>query len=101
VIDVSSGWTTPESIPVFGSLYHVPFADRIRNEVGIPTMVVGNVTTWDQVNTVLVSGHADLCVLARRHLSDPYFTLHAAADQGYEGVAWPLQYGPAVPRPRR
>ncbi|MBI3448908.1 MAG: bifunctional salicylyl-CoA 5-hydroxylase/oxidoreductase [Acidobacteria bacterium] len=99
VIDVSSGFTTPESIPAFGSMFQVRFSDQIRNEVGIPTMTVGNVQSWDQINTILVSGHADLCVLARPHLVDPYFTLHAAAQQKYVGVKWPNQYLPAAPRP--
>ena len=98
IIDVSSAWTTPESIPAFGSLYQVPFSDKIRNEVGIPTMTVGNVQSWDQVNTILVSGHADLCVLARPHLFDPYFTLHAAAQQKFYDVRWPDQYLPAKPK---
>jgi len=98
IIDVSSAWTTPESIPAFGSLYQVPFSDKIRNEAGIPTMTVGNVQSWDQVNTILVSGHADLCVLARPHLFDPYFTLHAAAQQKFYDVRWPDQYLPAKPK---
>ncbi|HKY33895.1 MAG TPA: bifunctional salicylyl-CoA 5-hydroxylase/oxidoreductase [Candidatus Polarisedimenticolia bacterium] len=100
LIDVSSGWTTPESIPVFGSMYQMPFADRVRNEAGIPTMTVGGIQTWDQINTIIVAGHADLCALARPHLLDPYFTLHAAAEQGYDGFVWPDQYLPARPRTR-
>jgi anthraniloyl-CoA monooxygenase len=55
-------------------------------------MAVGAITTADQVNTLLVSGRADLVALARPHLADPYFTLHAAADCGFEGVTWPSQY---------
>jgi len=61
-------------------------------------MAVGNIQSWDQVNTIIVAGHADLCVLARPHLFDPYFTLHAAAQQEYDGVYWPDQYLPARPR---
>jgi anthraniloyl-CoA monooxygenase len=98
IIDVSSGWTTPESVPRFGAMYQMPFADRIRNEAGIPTMTVGNIQTWDQVNTIIVAGHADVCMLARPHLLDPYFTMHAALDQGHEDIAWPDQYLPARPR---
>ncbi len=94
IIDVSSGMTSPDSAPDYGSMFQVPFADRIRNEAGIPTMTVGGIRTWDHVNTILVSGYADLCVLARPHLFDPYFTLHAAADQGHD-VWWPDQYLPA------
>jgi len=99
IIDVSSGLTTPESAPDYGSMFQVPFSDRIRNEAGIPTMTVGGIRNWDHVNTILVSGYADLCVLARPHLFDPYFTLHAAADQDHE-VWWPSQYLPAKPRRR-
>jgi len=99
IIDVSSGMTTPASSPDYGSMFQVPFSDRIRNEAGIPTMTVGGIRNWDHVNTILVSGYADLCVLARPHLFDPYFTLHAAADQWHD-VWWPNQYLPAKPRRR-
>lgn len=97
IIDVSSGGTVPEGEPVYGRMFQVPFADRIRNEVGIPTMAVGNIQGWDHINTVVASGRADLCALARPHLADPYLTLRAAFEQGYEGDAarWPVQYGPA------
>ena len=98
IIDVSSGMTTEMARPVYGSMFQTPFADRIRNEAGIPTMALGNIQNWDQVNTIIVSGHADLCVLARPHLFDPYFTLHAAAAQGYHDMRWPDQYLPAKPR---
>ncbi|MFQ5701443.1 MAG: bifunctional salicylyl-CoA 5-hydroxylase/oxidoreductase [Acidobacteriota bacterium] len=101
IIDVSSGMTTPEARAEYGSMFQTPFADRIRNKVGIPTMAVGAIRDYDQVNTVLVSGYADLCALGRPHLFDPYFTLHAAADQDYEAAPWPNQYQPAKPRRRR
>ena len=97
IIDVSSGMTTPEAAPVYGAMYQTPFADRIRNEAGIPTMAVGNIQNWDHVNTIIASGQADLCVLARPHLFDPYFTLHAAAQQQHD-VFWPNQYLAAKPR---
>ena len=86
----------PESKP--GLRPHVPgdFADRCGNEAGSPTMAVGNITTADQVNTLLLSGRADLVALARPHLVDPYFTLHAAIDAGYEGTTWPAQYVPGA-----
>lgn len=99
VIDVSTGQTSTFAQPVYGSMYQAPFSDRIRNEVKIPTITVGNIQNWDQVNTLIVSGQSDLCALARPHLFDPYFTLHAAADQGFD-VPWPNQYLPAKPRPR-
>ncbi len=94
VIDVSTGGTVPEGRPEYGRMFQVPFADRIRNEVGVPTMAVGNIQGWDHVNTVVVSGRADLCALARPHLADPYLTLRAAYEQGYEGpgAEWPAPY---------
>jgi anthraniloyl-CoA monooxygenase len=97
LIDVSTGQTDPASRPVYGRMYQATFAEQIRNEVGIATMAVGAITTADQVNTLVASGRADLCALARPHLADPYFTLHAAAQYqalGYslQGVAWPKQY---------
>ncbi len=93
LIDVSSGQTTPDEDPIYGRMFQTPFSDRIRNEVGIATIAVGNIQTWDHVNTIVVSGRADLCALARPHLYDPYLTLHAAAEQGYtKAVEWPDQY---------
>jgi anthraniloyl-CoA monooxygenase len=97
LIDVSTGQTDPASRPVYGRMFQATFAEQIRNEAGIATMAVGAITTADQVNTLVVSGRADLVALARPHLTDPYFTLHAAAEyqaMGYpiEGVSWPKQY---------
>lgn len=82
LVDVSAGQTTPEAEPIYGRMFQTPFSDRIRNELGIRTVAVGNIQSWDHVNTIIVSGRADLCALARPHLLDPYFTLHAAAEQG-------------------
>src|SRR5206468_1623735 len=70
--------------------------EQVRLEADIATMAVGAITTADQVNTLLVSGRADLVALARPHLADPYFTLHAAAEAGYAGVTWPAQYLPGA-----
>ena len=98
IIDVSTGQTTPESKPIFGRMYQAPWSDLIRHEVGIPTITVGNVQDWDQVNTLLASGRADLVALARPHLADPHFTLHAAAAQAWKAQAWPPQYRIAKPR---
>jgi anthraniloyl-CoA monooxygenase len=100
LIDVSTGQTTTMAQPVYGRMYQAPFADRIRNLLGVPTMSVGNIQNWDQVNTLIVTGQCDLCALARPHLFDPYFTLHAAADQDFD-VLWPNQYLPAKPRLRK
>jgi anthraniloyl-CoA monooxygenase len=97
LIDVSTGQTDPASNPVYGRMYQTLFSEQIRNEAGIATMAVGAITSADQVNTIIASGRADLCALARPHLADPNFTLHAAAEyaaMGYaiEGVSWPKQY---------
>jgi len=92
LIDVSSGQTTRDARPVYGRMYQTPFADRIRNEVGIATMAVGAIYEPDHVNSIIMAGRADLCAIGRPHLADPYWTLHAAAALGYEGVPWPPQY---------
>jgi len=91
IVDVSSGNTVPDDEPRYGRLWQTPFADRIRHEVGIPTMTVGGISTYADVNSVLAAGRADLCVLARAHLHDPYWTRHAAIAQGYD-LPWPDQY---------
>jgi len=91
IVTVSTGQTVPDQKPVYGRLYQTPFSDRIRYEAGIPTMTVGNVASYDDVNSILTAGRADLCVLARGHLFDPYWTRHAAYEQGYD-LPWPDQY---------
>jgi len=92
IVDVSAGQTTTEAKPLYGRMFQTPFADQIRQEAGIATMAVGAITSADQVNTIVASGRADLCCLARPHLADPYFTLHASAEYGFKGQAWPKQY---------
>ncbi len=92
LIDVSAGQTSIEAKPIYGRMFQTPFADRIRNEVGIATMAVGNITEPDHVNSIIAAGRADLCALARPHLSNPHFALHAAAELGYAEQAWPKQY---------
>ena len=92
LIDVSAGQTTVEARPVYGRMFQTPFSDRIRNEVGIATLAVGNIYEPDHVNSILMAGRADLVCLGRPHLADPYWTLHAAADLKYQGVAWPKPY---------
>jgi anthraniloyl-CoA monooxygenase len=91
IVDVSTGQTTTEANPQYGRLYQTPYADRVRHEAGIPTMTVGNISSYADVNSILVAGRADLCVLARAHLYDPYWTRHAATEQGYD-LSWPNQY---------
>ena len=92
MIDCSTGQTVPHQRPVYGRMYQAPFADWVRNEVGIATMTVGAVTTADQVNTLLASGKADLVALARPHLANPYFTLQASAWYQHMPQYWPPQY---------
>ena len=92
IIDVSSGQTDPAEAPIYGRMFQTPFSDRIRNEAGIPTMTVGNISDWDQVNGILMAGRADLVCLARAHLADPYWTLHAAVAQGDTATEWPAPY---------
>ena len=91
MIDVSSGQTTRKAKPVYGRMYQTPFADRIRNEVGIRTIAVGAITEADQVNSIIAAGRADLCAIARPHLADPAWTLHEAAKLQKQ-VDWPKQY---------
>jgi anthraniloyl-CoA monooxygenase len=92
IIDCSSGQVWPEQKPQYGRMYQTPFADRIRNEVGIPTVAVGAIFEADHVNMVIAAGRADLCAVARPHLADPAWTLHEAAKIGFEDVEWPQQY---------
>jgi anthraniloyl-CoA monooxygenase len=102
VVDVSSGQTVSHARPVYGRLYQTPFSERIRLEAGIPTMTVGAISTFADVNSILAAGRADLCVLARAHLYDPYWTRHAATEQGWP-MPWPNQYESLrryKPRPR-
>jgi anthraniloyl-CoA monooxygenase len=94
LIDVSSGQTTRHARPLYGRMYQTPFSDRIRNEIGIATMAVGAIFEADHVNSIIAAGRADLCALARPHLADPYWTLHAAAQLGYTDMLWPNQYLP-------
>jgi anthraniloyl-CoA monooxygenase len=91
VIDVSAGQTVPDQRPVYGRLFQTPFADRIRHEGKMATMAVGNISSFMDVNTIIAAGRADLCLLARAHLFDPYWTRHAAFMLGYP-LPWPDPY---------
>jgi anthraniloyl-CoA monooxygenase len=91
IVDVSAGQTVPEAQPVYGRLYQTPFADRVRHGAEMPTMTVGNISSYADVNSIIAAGRADLCVLARAHLFDPYWTRHAAYEQGVD-PQWPVQY---------
>lgn len=93
LIDVSTGQTVADARPVFGRMFQTPFSDRIRNEAGLSTMCVGAISTPDQVNTILAAGRADLVAIGRGHLSDPFFTMRAAAWYGVK-IDCPPQYAP-------
>jgi anthraniloyl-CoA monooxygenase len=91
IVHVSTGQTTPNAKPMFGRMWQTRFADRIRHEARVPTIAVGNVQGADHINTILAAGRADLVSIARGHLADPHFTLHAAQEAGVD-VPWPVQY---------
>ncbi len=101
ILDCSAGGVVPEQRPVYGRMFQVPFSDQIRHEAGVRTMTVGNIVDADQCNTILAAGRADLCVLARAHLANPYLTLHAAEKYGHDEQFWPNQYLAAKPRSRK
>jgi len=92
LVDVSTAGNTPESRPVYGRMYQVPFAERIKAETGLVVMAVGAIQDADHCNTILAAGRADLCAMARPHLLHPSITLAAAAAAGYAAPAWPPQY---------
>ena len=92
IIDVSAGQTSTQARPVYGRMFQTPFSDRIRNEAGLATMAVGNIYEPDHVNSILMAGRADLVCLARPHLADPYWTLHAGVALGDDQARWPLPY---------
>ncbi|MEP1614159.1 MAG: bifunctional salicylyl-CoA 5-hydroxylase/oxidoreductase [Roseobacter sp.] len=92
IIDVSAGQTSTYGAPVYGRMFQTPFSDRIRNENRIKTMAVGNIYEPDHVNSILMAGRADLVCLARPHLNDPYWTLHAATSIGDRAEIWPKPY---------
>jgi len=92
ILDVSSGQTVPWQRPVYGRMWQTPLSDLVRNVVGIPTIAVGNIYEPDHVNSIVAAGRADLCALARPHLAEPSWTLHAAAAQGYREQWWPDPY---------
>ncbi|HEY4020202.1 MAG TPA: bifunctional salicylyl-CoA 5-hydroxylase/oxidoreductase [Pseudonocardiaceae bacterium] len=102
LVDVSTGQVDPAERPAFGRSYQTPFADRIRNETGIATMAVGAISSYDDVNSILLAGRADLCALARAHLYNPNWTLHAAAELDYAGPGadWPNSWKAGSRRPQ-
>ncbi|MDQ0314212.1 bifunctional salicylyl-CoA 5-hydroxylase/oxidoreductase [Amorphus orientalis] len=92
LVDVSTGQTVPDAKPIFGRMFQTPFAEQIRNEAGVKTVAVGNITTADQVNTILAAGRADLVAMGRPHLLDPAMGLDAAAEYGFAKMYCPPQY---------
>ena len=101
IIDVSTAGNTPDSQPITGRMYQVPFAERIRAETGLTVMAVGAISGADQCNTILAAGRADLCAMARPHLQNPAITLDASARYQFFDQQWPDQYLPAKPHPRQ
>jgi anthraniloyl-CoA monooxygenase len=95
ILDLSSGQTVPWQKPVYGRMWQTPFSDLVRNVVDLPTIAVGNIFEADHVNSIIASGRADLCALARPHLADAAWTLRAAAEQHWQEQWWPKQYLPA------
>ena len=98
MIDCSSGQVSKKEKPVYGRMFQTPFADRIRQEAGIPTIAVGAISEADHANSILAAGRADLCAVARPHLANPAWTLTEAARIGYTAIAWPKQYRSAKPQ---
>ncbi len=98
VLDVSSAGNSPESEPVYGRMYQLPFAEAIKYKVGIPVMTVGAVLGEDHANTILAADRADLVAMARPHLKNPFICLHAAEKYGYPDQPWPGPYLPARPQ---
>lgn len=102
LIDVSTGQITPDERPKFGRSYQTPYADAVRQQVGIATQAVGAISSYDDVNSLLLAGRADLVALGRPHLYDPSWTLHAAAEQEYvgPGAVWPMPWAAGSRRPQ-
>ena len=92
MIDCSSGQVSAAQKPTYGRMYQTPFADRIRQLAGIPTIAVGAISEADHVNSIIAAGRADLCAIARPHLANPAWTLTEAAKIGYTPLPWPKQY---------
>lgn len=92
ILDVSTGSVTAEPRPRMSGLFQTPFSARIRREIGIPTITVGAFASPHEMNRVIDNSEADLCMMARGHLYDPFYTRHAARALGYKGLPWPKQY---------
>lgn len=98
VIDVSTAGNVPESKPEYGRMYQVPFAEAVKVATGLKVMAVGAIQGADHANTILAAGRADLCAMAREHLSDPYLTHRHAQAERVTSTSWPQQYLAVRPR---
>jgi anthraniloyl-CoA monooxygenase len=92
IINVSTGQVTKDEDPIYGRMFQSPFSDQIRNEIGIPTIVAGNITSADQANTLVAAGRTDIVAFGRPIMNDPHFVLKAAARYGHTDQYWPPQY---------
>ena len=92
IINVSTGQVTNDEEPIYGRMFQTPFADQIRNEVGIPTIVAGNITTADQANTLVAAGRTDIVAFGRAIMNEPHFVLRAAAHYEHPRQYWAPQY---------
>jgi anthraniloyl-CoA monooxygenase len=92
IVDVSTGNVTDGARPPADGLYQTPFSERVREEAGVPTMTVGNIRSAAELNGVIAEGRADICLLGKALLWDPYFARHAARALGYDAENWPPQY---------
>jgi anthraniloyl-CoA monooxygenase len=97
IINVSTGQVTKDEDPIYGRMFQTPFADQIRNEVGIPTIVAGNITSADQANTLIAAGRTDIVAMARPIMNEPHLVLSAAAHYGHRNQYWPPQYHSGKP----
>ena len=92
IINVSTGQVTKDEDPIYGRMFQAPFADQVRNEVGIPTIVAGNISSADQANTLIAAGRTDIVAFGRAMMNEPHFVLSAAAHYGLADQYWAPQY---------
>ena len=92
IINVSTGQVTKDEDPIYGRMFQAPFADQVRNEVGIPTIVAGNISSADQANTLVAAGRTDIVAFGRAIMNEPHFVLTAAAHYGHTEQYWAPQY---------
>jgi anthraniloyl-CoA monooxygenase len=100
-IDVSGGEVVPHEKPMYGRSYQTPFAERIRADTGAPTIAVGGISSFDDANSIVLAGRADLIAVGHAQLHDPSWPLHAAASLDYDGdgAYWPRMHRAGSRRP--